>query len=483
MDKKRFKIISIIIPFVFYIGMAIIDGTVWCVDSASYTSMDFSREPVYPLFLLGIRKLFELFDFAGTMYGQPSYLFCVVIIQSLLWVYTAARLGIYMYDYTLEQRYSRQRATIVGLMGLFSQMAVAILNRFVANRGSMYSECIMTEALAMPLFVLFSIRLFELFRNYSAMNMLAVFLLSVLISSIRKQMLITILVMGAVSLIIHLIVKRTRDPRRFLSIVIMGILAVISIGVIDRGYNLAVRGKFAEHVGNSKGTLCTVLYTADAEDVHIYDKYEDSQEFPELGSLYTRIYNECVAKELTISYAPSQNFDSTWLEMTSHYAEGYDIIGFDIVIPYCQQYVSEKFPELSGPEFDIKENEVEAVLAKELLLKDIKGIFTGKSSEFLYVLVANVAKALVISVANNRPAILVKVSIFIYLFYLILFSVRLIMKKDEKSRELCLFALIVFMGILINSVVTGSMIFPQPRYMCYGMGLFYLTIGCGILYQ
>ena len=93
------------------------------------------------------------------------------------------------------------------------------------------------------------------------------------------------------------------------------------------------------------------------------------------------------------------------------------------------------------------------------------------------------AKALVISVANNRPAILVKVSIFIYLFYLILFSVRLIMKKDEKSRELCLFALIVFMGILINSVVTGSMIFPQPRYMCYGMGLFYLTIGCGILYQ
>ena len=151
-------------------------------------------------------------------------------------------------------------------------------------------------------------------------------------------MLITILVMGAVSLIIHLIVKRTRDPRRFLGVVIMGILAVISIGVIDRGYNLAVRGKFAEHVGNSKGALCTVLYTADAEDVHLYDKYEDSQKFPELGSLYTRIYDECVAKELTIEFAPSQTFDSTWLDMTSHYADGYDVIGFDIVIPYCQQY-------------------------------------------------------------------------------------------------------------------------------------------------
>ena len=47
---ESFKILSFVLPLIFYIGIAVLDGPVWCVDSQSYVSMDFSREPVYPLF-------------------------------------------------------------------------------------------------------------------------------------------------------------------------------------------------------------------------------------------------------------------------------------------------------------------------------------------------------------------------------------------------------------------------------------------------
>ena len=45
---ESFKVLSFVLPLIFYIGIAVLDGPVWCVDSRSYVSMDFSREPVYP---------------------------------------------------------------------------------------------------------------------------------------------------------------------------------------------------------------------------------------------------------------------------------------------------------------------------------------------------------------------------------------------------------------------------------------------------
>ena len=38
------------------------------------------------------------------------------------------------------------------------------------------------------------------------------------------------------------------------------------------------------------------------------------------------------------------------------------------------------------------------------------------------------------------------------------------------------FAEITFLAILINTGVVGLMIFPQPRYMIYNMGLFYTAL-------
>ena len=67
---------------------------------------------------------------------------------------------------------------------------------------------------------------------------------------------------------------------------------------------------------------------------------------------------------------------------------------------------------------------------------------------------------------------------FVLLFLSSIFGNR----GNEKyvKDDFLLLAFLTLSGIAINSVVTGSMIFPQPRYMCYGMGLFYLALTCDI---
>ncbi len=478
-DIESFKILVFVLPFIFYMITALVDGPKWCVDSQSYVSMDFSREPVYPLFLMLFRKIFEAFDFVGTLYDLPSYLFPVILVQSLVWVFAAYYLAVNIYQSVVKECGS-QKAYILGVLAVVLQMAVAGLNRFVAGRGSMYSESIMTESLAMPLFVIFTVMLWKLLKKFSFKGFISVLLMSVLISSIRKQMLITIIIWFAAALLVYLVPAK-RKPKYFVYTICGVVISFALIGLIDRGYNLWMRGVFVEHIGNSKGALDTVLYTASEEDASIYD---DQDEYPGLSELYADIYEECRDKELLIEFAKgyelgdkSTVFNSDWAAMASHYADSYDVIGFDVVQVKCDEYVAEHFPKLEGVWAQLKENDVEAALLSGLLKKDIKAIFTGRGGKVLYVMTANILKAFVYSVANMTPGVLIGISGFIYILYMLL----LVKMGLQRNKELFILSITVILGIAINSMVTGAMIFPQGRYMCYGMGLFYLTTCCGIL--
>ena len=483
---EAFLLLSFALLTIYYVGMALFDGPVWCVDSPSYVSMDFSREPVYPLFLLGVKTLWEALNLPYELYGLPGYLTLAVIIQSILWAFAAVYLGNFVLDVARRDLSSR-RSCFLAAFAMVSQVAVSFLNRFIANRGSMYSECIMTESLAMPLYVIFTVLLIKSFDKYDTRTVLKLFFLGVIISSIRKQMLIMVLTWGFASFVLHIIVKNHRSLKNFSITVIAVILCLFFIAVLDRGYNLAVRGVFAGHIGNSKGGLDTVLYTATPEDSALFAKVDDT-EFPDMEALYTRIYQECVSRQLTIDFAPgyelkekSTVFNSDWSAMASHYADSYDVIGFEVVLPICDEYVAEHFPELDQVHAQIKENQVEDILLSTLLKNTITNIATGNDRGAKYVLTANILKAFVISNANMTPAVLIKISILLYIVYLVTFIALLLRKQSWSGNVIKRMMFIVLATIAINCVVTGSMIFPQPRYMCYGMGVFYLAIVCGIL--
>ncbi len=483
---EAFMLLSFALLTIYFVGIALFDGPIWCVDSNSYTSMDFSREPVYPLFLMGLRELCEKLGVTAEPYGLPFYLTVAVLLQSLLWVFSSWYLGRFILDITYKE-FGKTKACALAALSMLSQVGVSFLNRFVANRGSMYSESIMTESLAMPLYVIFTVVLIKSFDNYDLKAILRLFFLGGLMSSIRKQMLIVLLTWGFASFVLHLFVKKHRSLRNFGMTVAAILLSLILIIVFDRGYNLAIRGVFAGHTGNSRGGLDTVIYTALPEDEALFEKAE-SKGFPEMRALYTKIYDVCVDQQLTIDFAPgyelkekSTVFNSDWVAMASHYADSYDVIGYDVVFPLCEEYVAEHFPELDDVHAQIMEDKVESLLFKTLLKNAVLNIVKGKDRGALYVLSANVLKALVISNANMSPPVLIKISFGLYAVYLVVFLILFVRKKSSLRDIIKRMMFIVLTTIVINSVVTGSMIFPQPRYMCYGMGLFYLSILCGIL--
>ncbi len=489
-----FKFLSFALLMVFFIGMVLLDGPEWCVDSQSYTSMDFSREPVYPLFLLALRTLFERLSIDATAYGLPAYLTLAAVLQSLLWVVSTGVLGDYIYELA-SRSFSAKRAMTMSAIAQILQVAVACLNRFVAKRGSMYSESIMTESLAMPLFVIFTVVLAKSFDGYKTKDVLKLFFLSVIICSIRKQMLIVLLMWGFVSFVMHLFIKRYRSLKNFSITVICVVIAFVMINMLDASYNLAVRGVFAGHTGNSRGGLCTVLYTASPEDADLFAD-ADPEKYPELSALYTRIMDECIKEQLTIDFCPGIDdndkpniFNSDWPTMVDHYALCYDVIGFDVVLPICDEYVAEHFPGLSEVEAQLKENQVEGELFDSLLRHHISNVISGEDKYAAYVFAGNVLKAFVISNANVNPRILITISIVIYLIFIALFifsaaRLKAMSIKNDRTKNssqeylqrALLFGFIVATGLAINCVVTGSMIFPQPRYMCYSMGLFYMSL-------
>ncbi len=49
-------------------------------------------------------------------------------------------------------------------------------------------------------------------------------------------------------------------------------------------------------------------------------------------------------------------------------------------------------------------------------------------------------------------------------------------KMEIQKDKTAAFTEIVFGGIAVNAMVVGAMIFCQPRYMIYSMGLFYTAL-------
>lgn len=67
-NSKRAIILNgalLAVSFLFYLMFPLYDGPVWCVDSASYVSMNISREPLYPTFLALVRKVSDSFSGGG----------------------------------------------------------------------------------------------------------------------------------------------------------------------------------------------------------------------------------------------------------------------------------------------------------------------------------------------------------------------------------------------------------------------------------
>lgn len=436
----------------FYLLFPLFDGPVWCVDSESYVSMDVSREPLYPTFLALCRMC--------TGYSETGSLMAAVVIQSIL-------TGFITWFAGLVIKRTKNQSTLLQLAAIAFQFAVALVCRFAAIRGSFYTECIMTEGLGLSLFVLFMLELYLYLNTDKKRHIVWALLLSFLLISLRKQMLITLLIMGAVFGWYYLI--RSKKIRKFCCMFGMIVIVFFACKLTDRIYNYIIRDAWIEHCHSSRGFLCTLLYTSDV------DKDKELFEDETVKELYMEIMAQADEQQILYRYA-----EPGWLPISVHFADSYDAIGYGIINPVVEEYLLGHF-DLTRVELALQFDEICGEMCKTLIKQSLMPM--------MQVYVYNIARGFVNSVA--RAKILLSIyAIAVYLAMGAAAAYLVVQKKKEEldaqekeqiDRSLSL-AFIVIVSIVVNSFAVGFTIFTQPRYMIYSMGLFY-TAGCMLLYD
>ncbi len=443
------NLILLIINLIFYLAFPILDGPVWCKDSLSYTSMQYSREPLYPLFLKFFR---DILGEEKHLYDLPVYLTGAVIAQSILtafvtWyvVRTLSRFG----------KNGKIQALLMVLVNLSLWMP-SLLNRFAALRASTYFESVMTESLGIPLYLLFILQVFLYITKHAKRNLVCAGILMLLCISLRKQLMVTMIIFLCGGFLVELLIRK--NWKRFLLIVMTCILAYVGADLFDHAYNFAIHDTWHAHTGNAMGIDCVLLYTAEESDRALFADDPDTQ------AVFDAIMEQMAEQELRYVDLPTEHH---WTELTEHFALSYDVIGYDIMNPIVDAWVEEHYPDAYDMEFSIRGDEIEGKLRDGLMKQD--------KAELAAVWYANMKEALGNTALryNSGLDLIILAAYAGLIAMMILLALR---AKTKENYEAPLLGLLTLGAILVNCGVVSALIFPQTRYMIYNMGLFYAVI-------
>lgn len=455
-QKSLFSFFMLSFCILFYLFFAFWDGPFLTPDSSTYIHMSLHREPLYSLYLALFRFLFGP--------EEKQWLEWAVIGQSLLAAFAAWAIPAFLYE-----KLSLKKWMAAAL--LCFPLAVSLLCRFGAGRQAMYSNGIESEAIALPLFLLFiRFLLAYLLETVSAgsppkaafsdKNLVLAGITSFLLISTRKQMLCTL-----VLLVIVLFAQALYSRRllRFIGRAFLAVLLILSLsGALDLSYNALLRGENVRHTGDSRFLLTMVYYTAERD-------YGQRMEDPQIQSLFYQIYDTCEAAGYLKNEAPKD-----WLGRVNHFGDHYDHIQIDTLRPIVTAYVEENFPGTETARA-VESDRIMKYMTQSLLpvcLPAIIGCFFD-----------NLLSGLVTTVAVRTPALVI-FSLLLYAGYL--FLLIFLVKKGGR-REVTVFSGLVLVSILVNVGVVSAVIFCQSRYTIYNMPLFYmsgllmLTESCRIL--
>lgn len=524
--KEHWSPLILFVNLAAYIGFALIDGPVWCRDSNSYATMDYTREPIYPTFLWLMRKLFgenmmvHGWDLTDRLGGkapamEPLYLMAAIVVQSILAAVTVWLLSKLCYEISGKLRFAAAANLVM--------WGVDLLNRFGAKRGSTYTQSIMTEGFGVSFYILFLLSLFQYLRQRRRMGLgnetswkrylrLSV-LMMVLCASQHKQLTITLIIFAAaaISSDLRLLIRyrsfvktgnqaanqggqqccgKTGTRQAALNWFFRDAAALLCAGVliflIGHVYNLTFHGVWSFHTGSADKIDSTLLYTVTEEDAELFASNEKValDDADNLRELFLGIEEELAGQQLRYVDAPS----GSWVELCSHYADSYDIIGFEVLDPLVDSFVRTNQPDLipGSMEFAIATDQVCQSL-EHVLIRQNPG-------RLLYLWINNVRKGFVntvlrVSTVLNWASLVLWISYLAALFLLIRRgkhksgdSCRAAEKnscnaaEEKRCVDTILLASLVLLGTLVNCMVVGAVIFPQTRYMIYNMGLFYTAL-------
>lgn len=437
MGKKRdlFTDIIFFACLLFYGFFAVFDGAVICADSPSYINMQSSREPLYPVLLALFRGIFQKLQ-------DGFYLDVVAFFQSILMAVAVFILEEYLRK---EIQVSKVSSVLIFLM----PVAVSLLCRFAARRGSMYSNSILTEGIAIPLYLLFFRFLAEYLISNTKRSLCWCLALSFFMISTRKQMLFAFVML--IAAIIYVACRKKKAGYGILTIFISVVLVLGGNAAFDVGYNYMVRGEKTTHSSDIRFIATVAFYTAEREDAARIEE-------PDIRELFLDIYDTC-EEEGYLGHSAVGG----WRGRVSHFGDYYDRIQIDTMWPKTNLYVQEHFT-CSKAQISKYEDEVMGKISKAVIPLHAKRVIRVFWDNFL--------AGLVLTVAQYHP-VLIFYSAIMYVLYLAMF---ILVWKMGKEKNVLIFAAAVFLAVIFNVGLVSLVIFCQTRYTIYNMALFYIAL-------
>lgn len=431
-EKKKQQLvygIAFAAGILFYLLWYVRDGVILTPDAPSYINMESHREPGYCIYLWILRSLF----------GPELSLHIAVILQCLLAAYASCA-----FSACIQKRFRLSYVSFFLLLAI--QYGMTLLNLFVASRRYSYFNSIETEGLTLSLWLLLVMSLLGILYDKDKKSVVKAVLWTVLLTAVRKQMLIAF---GLLFLCLFIAWRKEKKWLRAAAAA-AGVLAGAALlnVLLDCSYNLAARGVFAPHTGDSSFILGTELYVSGPE-------MEENISDPMYRDLFREITSRIEEKGYSSSFA-----QKGWMNEVNHFADSYDQIKFTVVNDVLYGYIRETYGEQA--DLDAHYNEIAGALMKDLLvpcLPALSGLF-----------ISNVIYGFVTTVAKVHP-LLNWYALFIYGAYLAL--IALCLRKGGRTARAVWFAALVLTAIAANVALTSVTIYCQMRYMIYNTGLFY----------
>lgn len=435
---KKFPF-SWLLPVLFFAALWLLGTTGIYNDSNQYIAMHIHREPLYSFFLWIFRSLF----------GETKYLDIVRFLQNGLAAFSVIWLA-----ESLKKRFDfgQWMEALVCLILL----APHIITPVFSASGLVLSNGVISEALGLPLFYLFTAQCMKMVYTRQRGAALSSLLLSLFLSLVRGQMMFTILLWmvfaGAV-----VIVEKKKLAKRLLICVVCTALAFGTRTLLVKSYNLVFNGYFINNTFGSVGLLANILYAADEEDAErIAD--QDARVMFELS------YR--LAKEQGATY---QDAPEGFFNRAAHLEKWHDAIKFEMIEePWRQLHDREGFIDYI-PE-NVESDRIAATIGKSLL--------PAVLGRWLYDYLALACYGLIRSIAVVHP-LLNWYALTAYLAYIVLTA--LAWRKNYNSNAVWL-AAFSLLAVLANVFATSMIIMCLSRYVIYGLPLFYVS-GLMLLYE
>ena len=435
---KKFPF-SWLLPVLFFAALWLLGTTGIYNDSNQYIAMHIHREPLYSFFLWIFRSLF----------GETKYLDIVRFLQNGLAAFSVIWLA-----ESLKKRFAfgQWMEALVCLILL----APHIITPVFSASGLVLSNGVISEALGLPLFYLFTAQCMKMVYTRQRGAALSSLLLSLFLSLVRGQMMFTILLWlvfaGAV-----VIVEKKKLAKRLLICVVCTALAFGTRTLLVKSYNLVFNGYFINNTFGSVGLLANILYAADEEDAErIVD--QDARVMFELS------YR--LAKEQGATY---QDAPEGFFNRAAHLEKWHDAIKFEMIEePWRQLHDREGFIDYI-PE-NVESDRIAATIVKSLL--------PAVLGRWLYDYLALACYGLIRSIAVVHP-LLNWYALTAYLAYIVLAA--LAWRKNHNSNAVWL-AAFSLLAVFANVFATSMIIMCLSRYVIYGLPLFYVS-GLMLLYE